>query len=285
MTKALADLDYVHFREPFSRLRLHGLITKDGAKMSKSRGNVVNPDSYIEQVGADNLRAYLLFCGAWEQGGDFSDASLQGIVRFTNRAFRLITEPFEPGKGGVDMRPLDRFIARIEADIRDLKFNTAISRLMETLNWLARLRPDFAETEWRRASRAIVLLLAPFVPFLAEELWERLDEPYSVHRQPWPQFDPEALQTDVVVVAIQVNGRTRDVLEVPTGSSQEELLSRALKRDAVRRHIPDGATVRSVFVPDRLLNLVPLDTSDGTSPPKADSFGLRQFSKPNSQLA
>jgi leucyl-tRNA synthetase len=273
MTKALADLNYVQFREPFRSLKLHGLITKDGAKMSKSRGNVVNPDGYIEQVGADNLRAYLLFCGPWEQGGDFSDASLQGIVRFTNRALRLISEPFESGKGGVDMRPVDRFIARVEADIRDLKFNTAISRLMETMNWFARVRPDLSETEWRRASRTIVLLLAPFVPFLAEELWERLDEPYSVHQQPWPQFDPEALRTEVVVVAIQVKGRTRDVLEVPTGSSREELLAMALERDAVRRRIPDAANIRSVFVPDRLLSLVPLDTTASNSQPRVRSFG------------
>jgi leucyl-tRNA synthetase len=259
MTKALADLEYLEFREPFKRLRLHGLITKDGAKMSKSRGNVVNPDDYVERVGADNLRAYLLFSGPWEQGGDFSDASLQGIVRFTNRLFRLISEPFQPGIGGVDLRPLDRFIARVEADIRDLKFNTAISQLMEATNWLARVRGDLSETQWRRASRTLVLLLAPFAPYLSEELWERLDEPYSVHQQPWPRFDPQALGEDMVVVAIQVNGRTRDALEVRTGSSRENVLELALKREAVTRHVPRGAHIKSVFVADKVLNIVPLE--------------------------
>jgi leucyl-tRNA synthetase len=258
MTKALADLGYLQFREPFTKLRLHGLITKDGAKMSKSRGNVVNPDDYLEQVGADNLRAYLLFSGPWEHGGDFSDASLQGIVRFTSRAFRLISGPFEPGNGGVDMKPLDRFIARVEADIRDLRFNTAISVCMEATNWLAHVRPSMSEKEWRRASRCLVLLLAPFFPYLAEELWERLGEPYSVHRQEWPRVDPEALREETVVVAVQVNGRTRDALQARAGSSREELLAMALDRDAVRRHVPRGVNFRAVFVPDKVLNIVPL---------------------------
>ncbi len=112
MSKAFADLKYLQFREPFRKLRLHGLITKDGAKVSKSSGNVASPDVYLAQVWAHNLRGYLLFSGPWEDGGDFSDASLQEIVRFTSRAFRLISGGSEPAKGGVDMRPLDRFIAR-----------------------------------------------------------------------------------------------------------------------------------------------------------------------------
>ena len=226
--------------------------------MSKSRGNVVNPDDYLEQVGADNLRGYLLFSGPWEHGGDFSDASLQGIVRFTIRAFRLISGPFEPGNGGIDMKALDRFIARVEADIRDLRFNTAISVCMEATNWLAHVRPSMSEKEWRRASRCLVLLLAPFFPYLAEELWERLGEPYSVHRQAWPRVDPEALREETVVVAVQVNGRTRDALQVRAGSSREELLAMALDRDAVKRHVPRGLNFRAVFVPDRVLNIVPL---------------------------
>jgi len=157
------------------------------------------------------------------------------------------------------LRPLDRFIARIETDICDLKFNTAISRLMEATNWLGRVRGDLSETQWHRASRTIVLLLAPFAPHLSEELWERLDEPYSVHRQAWPQFDPEALGDDTVVVAIQVNGRTGDALEVRTGSSREDLLELALKREAVTRHVPRGANIESVFVADKVLNMVPLE--------------------------
>ena len=256
MTRALADLEYLPFREPFAKLRVHGLIRLAGAKMSKSRGNVVSPDAYVAEVGADNLRAYLLFSGPWEQGGNFSDASLRGMVRFTNRAFRLLCEPFDPGPGGVDLRPLDRFIARVETDIRELRFNTAISQLMEATNWLAGVRKDMSRSEWHRASRAVVLLLAPFVPHLAEELWERLGEAYSVHQQAWPRFDPDALRGDMVVVVVQVNGRTRDVLKVRTGTSREELLETALGRDAVSRHIEPGAELRTVFVPDRALNIV-----------------------------
>ena len=178
------------------------------------------------------------------------------MVRFTNRAFRLLCEPFDPGPGGVDLRPLDRFIARVETDIRELRFNTAISQLMEATNWLAGVRKDMSRSEWHRASRAVVLLLAPFVPHLAEELWERLGEAYSVHQQAWPRFDPDALRGDMVVVVVQVNGRTRDVLKVRTGTSREELLETALGRDAVSRHIEPGAELRTVFVPDRALNIV-----------------------------
>jgi leucyl-tRNA synthetase len=147
-------------------------------------------------------------------------------------------------------------IARVESDVRDLKFNTAISHLMEATNWLAAVRQDMSEMEWRRASRASVLLHTPFLPHLAEELWERLGQPYSVHQQAWPRFDPDALAEEIVVVAVQVNGRTGDTLEVRMGTSREDLVERALERDAVRRYIPCRGDIRLVFVPDKVLNFV-----------------------------
>jgi leucyl-tRNA synthetase len=260
VTRALADLGALPFREPFTRLRLHGMITKDGAKMSKSRGNVVNPDEYIERVGADNLRAYLLFCGPWEQGGDFSDAALQGMGRFAARTFRFITGPFEPGPGGVDLRPLDRGIAAIESHIRELKFNTAISSAMELVTWAWSVRSDLSFAEWRRVAQTIVLVIAPIQPYLAEELWDRLGEPYSVHDQDWPSFDEDSLVLDAVTLAIQVNGKMRDRVEVPAGTSEAEIWALVEKRDTVMRHVPGGVIRRAVFVPDRVFNIVaPVD--------------------------
>jgi leucyl-tRNA synthetase len=256
VTRALHDLGHLPFAEPFPRLRLHGLLISEGAKMSKSRGNVVNPDDYIEKVGADSLRMYLLFCGPWEEGGDFTDHGLNGIVRFTRRIWRLLTEPHERGPGGVDLRPVDRAIARVTGDIERLKFNTAISTLMELVRWAAEVKARMAEAEWRRTSRTIILLLAPFAPYLTEELWARIGEDYSVHRQAWPTYDPRAIRSAEVTLVIQVDGRVRDRRVVPAGLSAQDALRVALESANVRRHLRDDGPRDVVHVPDRLVNLL-----------------------------
>jgi leucyl-tRNA synthetase len=169
VTRALHQLGLLDFPEPFMKLRLHGLIIKDGAKMSKSRGNVINPDEYIDRYGSDNMRAYLLFCGPWEEGGDFNDRSLNGVVRFNDRLTGYLEQGPPSGPGGVDMSRLDRAIHKIGKDIEALKFNTAIAELMSLSNWF---RDDYAamnNEEWDRTRRTFALLLAPLEPFLAEE--------------------------------------------------------------------------------------------------------------------
>jgi leucyl-tRNA synthetase len=255
VTRALHHLGLVPFAEPFERLRLHGLLIKDGAKMSKSRGNVVNPDEYVERIGADALRMALLFCGDWEEGGDFRDQGVPGIQRFLSRCWRLIVEPPPAGAGGVDLRPLDRAARKVGDDMERLKFNTAISALMELSHWVERQRPLMSEAEWTRAARTLVLLLAPFAPHLAEELWARLDGPYSVHLQPWPEVDRRALDSDHVTVVVQVDGRVREKLTLPSGTSREDVLAAAMASESVRRHL-DSAPANVVFVPDRVINLV-----------------------------
>src|SRR5438045_4288997 len=130
-------LGHLPFTEPFPHLRLHGLLNKDGFKMSKSRGNVVNPDEYVSLYGADNLRMYLLFCGPWEEGGDFSDKGMAGMERFTSRVWSLVTGKHQPGAGGVDLRMIDRTIKKVQEGIERLKFNIAISGLMELTRWAA----------------------------------------------------------------------------------------------------------------------------------------------------
>jgi leucyl-tRNA synthetase len=256
ITRALHDLGLVPFQEPFPRLRLHGMLTKDGAKMSKSRGNVVNPDRYIADHGADVTRMYLLFIGPWDEGGNFSDESIAGIERFLRRTWDVVTEGHVAGTGGVDLRALDRAIASIEADLDGMRFNTAIASLMGLVRWGRREKPAMSSTEWSRVSNCMVRLLAPFAPHLAEELWSRLGGQYSVHQQPWPTHDRDALVAERVTVAIQIDGKTRDRIDVPAGTDREGVLAQALMREGTRRHLRQHEPSEVIFVQDRLINLV-----------------------------
>ncbi len=270
VTRALHDLGLLPFAEPFPKVRLHGFLLKDGVKMSKSRGNVVVPDHYMDRVGADNLRMYLLFCAPWEDGGDFSDTGLAGIERFSARAWRLLTEPQRPaaaqdkdgvqiqGQGQVEVepRPLHRAIATLGDDIERLKFNTALSALMELLRWLRQHKAAMPAAQWQRSARTFTLLLAPFAPHLAEELWSRLGGPYSVHRQPWPAADLDALAEQDFPLVIQVNGKRRDSCQAPAGIDRDGAVALALASERVRRHLAGREPRDTVFVPGRLVNLV-----------------------------
>jgi leucyl-tRNA synthetase len=257
VTRALHDLGLVPFAEPFPRLRLHGMVTKDGAKMSKSRGNVVNPDDYVSAHGADVTRMYLLFLGPWEEGGDFSDAGIAGIERFLRRTWRLVTVPFEPGAGGVDLRPLDRTVASVSRDLERLHFHTAIASLMERVAWASRARDRMSRREWDRVTRTLVLLLAPLAPHLAEELWSRLGGPYSVHHQPWPSADPASLADEHVTLVVQVDGRVRDRITAAAGLDRDAAAALALGSEKVRRSLGGRPVRRVVHVPDRVVNLLP----------------------------
>jgi leucyl-tRNA synthetase len=256
VTMALHDLGLVPFEEPFPRLRLHGFLLAEGRKMSKSRGNVVNPDAYIERVGADVLRMYLLFCGDWEQGGDFTDAGLRGIERFVGRVRRLLARPAPSRPGGVvDLRALDRAADAVGRDLERLKFNTAISRLMQLVRWAEEDAGRMSLAEWWKIASTTVLLLAPFAPHLAEELWARVGGQYSVHQQAWPEADTAALKDDVITIVVQVNAKVRDRIELPAGATEAEALDAALSSDQVRRHLGGRTPRTGAYVPDRLLNL------------------------------
>ena len=265
VTRALHDLGLVPFAEPFPRIRLHGLLVKDGAKMSKSRGNVVNPDQYVERVGADNLRMYLLFCGDWQEGGDFRDDGLAGIERFTARVWRLVSGTHEPGSGGVDLRSLDRAVARVGGDVERLKFNTAIAALMELSTWAARTKPVMAANEWRRTAETLLLLLAPFAPHLTEELWLRLGGASSIHRRPWPSFDPASLEEEEFTLVVQVDGRVRDRIRAPRDIGRDRALQLALGSEKVRKFVDEPLVPAVVFVPGRLINLLTSSKMERTS--------------------
>ncbi len=276
-TKVMRDLGLVAFGEPMLRLFNQGVILgEDGEKMSKSRGNVVNPDDFVRAVGADTVRAYLMFIGPWEGGGPWNSRGIDGVHRFLHRVWNLVvgTEgnagTREPGKGDAEpgSRTADsdlaqlrhwthRTIKKVTEDLEGFHFNTALAALMEFTNYLYRVRSRHAGTPaWREAIRALVLMLAPMTPHIAEELWERLGEPYSVHTQSWPAYDPELARAATITLVLQVDGKVRDRVEVPADLTEAQARELALSNEKVRRFL-DGREVADVIVvPGRLVNVV-----------------------------
>ena len=255
ITMALHDMGHLDFQEPFETFRKHGLIIREGSKMSKSRGNVIVPDPIIEEFGADTFRLYLMFLGPFSEGGDYRDEGIQGPFGFLHRLHDTVTSAVhEDGEPDPDVeRKLHQTIKQVTEQIPNLHYNTAIAALMEYLNAV--------RSGGRRAVRAevesLVVLLAPFAPHLAEELWERLGHDASVFQgSNWPVYDPEKAHEDIVRIAVQVNGKLRGTVEVPAGTSQEDAETAARKQENIARHL-EGATIRRVvFIPDKLLNFV-----------------------------
>jgi leucyl-tRNA synthetase len=257
VTKVLHDQGFLEFDEPFPRLRLHGIVTRLGAKMSKSRGNVVNPDAYMRRYGADTFRAYMLFMGPYEDDNEFNDSAVQGVARFLGRVHSLVrTRDRHGGGAGADTAPLHRTIERVTRGLEELRYHTAITALMECSNWVADARDRMTREQLQHTLETLALLLAPITPFTGEELWSQLGKPYSVHHQRWPEHDPSALALETVDLVIQVNGKVRDRLSAPAGVGQEEATLRATESPRVRPYLEGKTLRRAVWVPDKLLNLV-----------------------------
>jgi leucyl-tRNA synthetase len=256
ITMALEDCGLIDFEEPFKKFRAHGLVIHDGVKMSKSRGNVVNPNEFIDSYGADTLRMYLLFIGPYDQGGEFSDRAIAGLYRFLNRVWGIVGEvaakKTKPKADSKLEKELNKLIKTVGEDLESLKFNTAIASQMEFLN----LMYERKETVNVPILKQFVLLLSPFAPHIAEELWSVLGGPYSVHQQSWPSFDSKRLEEEVVTVVIQVNGHYRDKLEASKGISKEEATRLALDRQKIKSYTKDRRIERSIWIEGRLLNLV-----------------------------
>jgi leucyl-tRNA synthetase len=256
ITMALHDLDVIGFEEPFTSFRKHGLLIKEGSKMSKSRGNVVIPDRYIEEWGADTFRTYLMFLGPYQEGGDFRDQGLQGPFGFFSRLWDTVVPVNELGgaqpSGRIEQK-LHATIAKVTDDIAGLRYNTAIAAMMEYLNAVREgNRPvNRAEVE------PLVVLAAPFAPHIAEELWELLGHAESIFTgSNWPSYDPAKTIADTVEFVVQVNGKVRSRMPMNRGISQGDAQAAALADDNVRRFIDDAQVRKVIFVPDRLLNLV-----------------------------
>ncbi|MBI2936440.1 MAG: leucine--tRNA ligase [Chloroflexi bacterium] len=268
--KALRDMGLVHFSEPFLRLFNQGVIIAEGAKMSKSRGNVITPDPYVRELGADIVRCYLMFVGPWDRGGEWSDAGINGVARWLNRAFDLaLLDPShlrdgaplqgDQSSGNRQVRQkLHQAIKKVSNDLEQFKFNTAIATLMDLSNhlrdaWEAR---TVTEEVWHEAVEKFLLMLAPLAPHLAEELWERTDHTSSIHRQRFPAWDEGMAAAEVITLVVQVDGRVRDRIPAPADIGEEEARRLALESPNVRRHIGDREVASVIYVPGRLVNVV-----------------------------
>ncbi len=256
-TKALYDLGLVGFREPFARLFNQGMIYRFGAKMSKSKGNVVSPDELIERFGADALRLYILFMGPADQDKEWQDTGVEGTSRFVQRLWRVVHEELECEPTGVTTgtalaRKAHETIAKVSDDIeRRFVFNTPVSAVMELVNALSKTSGDPAS---RFAAETAVSLIQPYAPHVAEELWSRLGHS-RLWAEAWPVADDSQLERDEIELVVQVNGRVRDRIRVAAGLSEEELIALAKASEKVQVHL-NGREPKAFVVPDKLVNFV-----------------------------
>lgn len=248
---ALHDFGFVKHDEPFQRLVHQGLVTKDGAKMSKSKGNVVSPDAFVEKYGSDVFRMYLMFMGPFTDGGDWNDKGITGIARFVERFWKVVSEKskFEGDKKILE-KTLHKLIKRITKDIEDFHFNTAVAALMEFVNFA--LKNGINE----EAKKMIVRLIAPLAPHLAEEAWSKLGEKKGIMQSEWPKFDPKLVEDDTVVIGVQVNGKVRGEIEIAKTASQEQAVAFAKKNENVTKYLSEGKIVKEIYVPGRILGFV-----------------------------
>ncbi len=265
--KVVHDAGYLETDEPFARLKHQGIILNRGGRMSKTKGNVVNPEPFLQRYGSDVFRCYLEFMGDYEQGGDWSDEGIAGIERFVSRVWRLVNALIlaESAEDGPLPRDLERIlhttIKAVTEDTVTFHFNTALSRMMELTNALyLHVGPELADIKRSEAvmeaARTLIKLLAPYTPHMCEELWERLGYTTSVFDETWPGFDKAKAAHDVATIVIQINGKLRDKFEVPVGIAKEELERMALDRDKVKAALRSGSLRKTIVVPDKLVNIV-----------------------------
>ena len=271
--KVAQDAGYVSFGEPYYRLRNQGMIqAEDGQKMSKSKGNVVTPDSVVEKYGADALRVYELFIAPFEQSVAWSDRGVQGTYRFLGRFWNLANEVLEAQGSGVAadeaeaeqgrhvLRTLHKTIRKVGRDIEGFRFNTAVSALMELQNevldvW-ANARGALTLAQWREVVQDMTLLLSPMAPHIASEVWELLGQGENVLDAPWPSWDEELAADEVVTVVVQVNGKLRERLQVPVDAEKDDVLAQARAAENAARFLEGKQVVKEIYVPGKLVNFV-----------------------------
>ena len=268
--KALADMDLLDFQEPFLRLFTQGMITRDGAKMSKSKGNVISPVGYVERYGADTARCYILFIGPPDQDADWSDEGVEGVHRFLSRLWRLGLDVAElAGEPGPALGPLEVpegddlelmrkahwAIDKVTNDMAGrFAFNTAIAAVMELVNEAYRRRAGASPAAMHFATATAASLIFPFAPHLGAEVYEMLTGA-RVWEEPWPDADPALLERDTVELVVQVNGKLRDRVQAPAAASREELESLA-RTPRIESQVNGKDVVKVIVVPGKLVNFV-----------------------------
>ncbi len=275
-TKVLRDLGYLEVDEPFLNLLTQGMVIKDGAKMSKSKGNVVDPDEMIETYGADTVRLFCLFAAPPEKDLEWSDQGVDGSFRFLNRLWRIFDDYLEDIQAVPaaldnvalegDLKALRRkthqTIRKVTTDIEDrFHFNTAISAVMELVNAIYAVNRPAAENKTalaviREALEAAVLLLAPIVPHMTEELWQMLGHETSVADMAWPEFDPAIASEEEMTIVIQINGKLRSRITVPVDEHEEKIKADALADEKIVSFLGDAKMMKVIYVPKKLVNIV-----------------------------
>ncbi len=256
-TKVLRDLGYVGVGEPFKNLLTQGMVIKDGAKMSKSKGNVVDPEYLIEKYGADTARLFCLFASPPEKDLDWSDAGVEGAFRFLKRVWTLSRKSVDSPAANTEEAPEEKRLRhqtskKVTEDLDRFQFNTAIAALMEFYNFLDSQKQGFS----RQSLETLTLLLSPFVPHFAEEVWSNLGHPRSLVEESWPTYDPEALKADKVTVVVQVNGKLRGKTELPPNATEAEVQEFIKNDEKIQGHLEGKTVVKTIFVPGKLINLV-----------------------------
>jgi leucyl-tRNA synthetase len=291
-TKVLFDAGWSNADEPFTNLLTQGMVVKDGAKMSKSKGNVVDPDHIIEKFGADTARLFILFASPPEKELEWSDQGVEGSYRFLNRVWRLVAESLEPAnklRGSEDpgnrdacpernrgvqsqvssqklQRKLHQTIKSVTDDIERFSFNTAIAKLMELTNTLYENSPPNPLSYKERGNKGgelrlsaichLLKMLSPFAPHISEELWHQLGNKDSICKQPWPVYDPELAKESELTIPVQVNGKLRDTVIVPADASEEEVKEKSLASDKIKGYLEGKQIIKIISVPKKLINLV-----------------------------
>ena len=266
-TKVLRDLGYINSTEPFRRLLTQGMVIKDGAKMSKSKGNVVDPDDIINQYGADTARLFILFAAPPEKDLEWSDEGVEGAYRFLNRLWRLVYKYRDLKSGDVEIKgerlkelnyQIHSTIKRVSSDFEAYHFNTAIAACMEFVNYLYDFEPRTEDEKklYARALEELLKLLSPIAPHITEELWSLTGHSSFLIEEKWPEYNEAFTVKDTTTIAITVNGKLRDTLEFPRGVSEDEVFKKALESPKIQRHIEGKEIVKRIFVKDKLLNIV-----------------------------
>ena len=281
VTMVFNDLGYIDFEEPFKKFFGHGLVIKDGAKMSKSKGNIVNPDEYIERFGADSVRMYLMFLGDARLGGDWRDEGMIGMFRFVKRVYRMYVEfghgeaaEVKPGKPAGTFEAeskekefaknrtkdyqlmLNQTIKNVTKSLERFSFNTAIARLMELVNWYYEHKEKLDTEARKEILEKLAILISPFAPHLGEEFMELLGGKESVFKSKWPTADEKLIQQSAVELVVQVNGKVRAKISVEASIDEKTATELALKEENVKKYVQDKQIKKTIFVPGKLLSFV-----------------------------